>query len=331
MKINLLHTFERQHHSCGVFLMNNESQEQQLLFLESFYKSFGLRVQLNLTWFNWFYIQNPLGYCNNYILLDLTKNQWIGGFGFAKKSYFANGNRVVGGLGVNGFVNPGYEGLGLYTELIATGLEEENYLESGAFAFPHNRNIASIKGFLKSGWQSSVRLSFIETKIEGQGKDDAQIIYTSNPRDLNKIDFERIEIFSEPNFTRNYPELSWRYLDRPDKQYKYLTMTSSEEMGYMILGNYVTKDGSERCEIADYRFSSPEVLHRLIKKAKFVAAEEKYQILDVLINPDSQCHVIFHDHGFKGRDEGYELLTYCRKPLVLPRDIAVSYGDFDVV
>ena len=311
--------------------MNNESQEQQILFLDSFYKSFGLRVQLNQTWFNWFYIQNPLGHCNNYILLDLRNNQWIGGFGFAKKSYFSNGNRVVGGLAVNGFVNPGYEGRGLYTELIATGLEEENYLDRGAFSFPYNRNIASIKGHLKSGWQSSIRLSFLETHIDGQGKDDAQIIYTSDPGDLNKIDFESIEIFSELNFSRNYSELSWRYLDRPDKQYKYLTMTSSEEMGYMILGNYVTKDGSERCEIADYRFSSPEILHRLIKKAKFVAAEGKYQNLDVLINPDSQCHVNFQAHGFKGRGDGYELLTYCRKPLVLPRDVVVNYGDFDVV
>ena len=331
MHINLLRTFETPDQSYGVFLMDNESREQQLLFLDSFYKSFGIRAQLELTWFDWFYIRNPLGFCNNYILLDLANHHWIGGFGFAKKSYFANGNRVVGGHGVNGFVNPGYEGRGLYTKLIATGLEQEHYLERAAFSFPYNRNIASIKGHLKSGWQSAISLSFLEAIIDGQGQDDAGIVCSSDPRDLNKVDFERIEIFSELNFTRSHSEMSWRYAERPDKQYKYLTMTSSENMGYMILGHYVTEKGSERCEIADYRYSSPEVLHRFIKKAKFVAAEGKYKFLDVLINPDSPCHAFFHNHGFTKRGDGYELLTYCMKPLALPKDIAVSYGDFDVV
>jgi len=332
MKFKLLQTFYRDSDPYGVFLMDNESEQQQRLFMDSFYKSFGFKEQLNLDWFKWFYTKNPLGFCNNYILVDLKKDSWIGGFGFSKKSYNSSGRGHVGGLAVNGFVNSGYEGRGLYTDLISTGLNEEDYTEKCAFSFPHNKNLASIKGHLKSGWKKFVSLQFIEINIDGIWADDRRVINLQDPKILKNIDFSRFCLIEENKiFVRNYSELAWRYIDRPDKKYFYLMENSNSATGYMIIGSYSPRDGSRRFQIADFRYSSLDVLRRLIQKAGFIASEKKYQVLDVLINPASNSCEVFKEYGFVARDEGYEMLIYTNTQSIFDTSSAVNFGDFDVV
>jgi hypothetical protein len=331
MKLNLLKTFERQRHSYGAFLMNNEAGEQVSQYLKSFYISFGLKPQLDQNWFRWFSTENPLGHCNNYILIDLEKDQWIGGIGFAKKSYLSGGSRLLGGLLVNGFMNSGYEGLGLYTELMSTGMTAENSIENGAFGFTYARKIAPMNALQKNGFRPSISLTFMEIELNPRNTDDDEVVCTNNATNLRTIDLKMMEALTEVSFTRSLPELLWRYSDRPDKTYTYLTMTAGDDVGYMILGSYFPADGNKRCEIADFLYSSPHALNRLIDKARFVAADANYHFLDVLINPHSKCQAHFRHKGFRDRGDGYELLTYLKKPIVAPTNMTVTYGDFDVV
>lgn len=331
MRQELIRTFKKASHEYGIFLMDNKSREQQLLFLESFYKSFGLKNWLDQKWFDWFYVKNPLGQCNCYILLDLTSNLWIGGFGFAKKGYSERGVTKNGGLAVNGFINPGHEGLGLYTELISTGLAEEHYFDTGAFSFPYSKNIASIKGHLKSGFRHSIKLSFLELKLASQVRDDSGVLHYCDLSQLAEFEFDSATALSEINFNRTHRDLLWRYAERPDRQYQYLGIRSGGEYGYMILGQYRNSNGEKRCEIADYRHSSQEILQRLVRKAKFVAVNHKYDYLDVLVNPDSSCAGMFQIEHLKPRGDGYDLLTFRETPFDLPNNMEINYGDFDVV
>lgn len=331
MTPDLIYRFEIQGHAYGILLMDNHSHLQQSLFLTSFYKSFGFRPQFDLTWFKWFYLENPLGQCNNYVLIDVDSNNWIGGFGFAKKAYLHNGVKIVGGLGVNGFINPGYEGQGLYTTLISVGLFQEHFRQRAAFSFPFSGNFASIKGHLNSGWQSSIDLCFLESKTNLQIIDDPLTLCKDNFKRVKEIDLGKMTQVSSLYFSRTHDELEWRYVKRPDKQYKYVTINSGPDRGYMILGDYVNKNGSKRCEIADYRYNSLEAMERLIRKARIVAAQNSYDAVDVLVNPKSICHKIFSREGFHERGDGYTLLTYSTEAFTIPDQITLNYGDFDVV
>jgi len=331
MSRDVLHVFERANRTYGVFLLDNDSGIQRESFLNSFYKSFGFKEQLNSNWYEWFYTDNPLGYCNNYILVDLQKDTWIGGFGFAKKNYSYDGNAVVGGLAVNGFINPGYEGLGLYTGLISEGLNNESYSRSVAFSFPHQLNLASIKGHLKSGWLPFIKMSFIEIVIDGNEKSSGRVDQLNDPMDLSEIDFACVNLAAKLSFPRDYSELAWRYVSRPDKQYSYLAVAAGEGTGYMVLAYYTTREGNRRCQVADYRYSTLTALKHLIEEARFVAANKKCQVLDVLINPACECYEIYRNCGFVGRNEGYDLMTFSENPLQLGQDALVTFGDFDVV
>jgi hypothetical protein len=323
--------FERINRKYGVYLMDNTSEKDVDLFLLCYYKSFGYRPQLDKNWYQWYYTQNPAGHCNNHILIDIDTNRWIGGFGFSKKNYIYKGCKICGGLAVNGFINPGYEGKGLYKELISAGLKNEVYRGRVAFSFPYSHNIASVKGHKKSGWKEFVKLLFIETKIEKHEPDIAEVNFDENMELLYGFAIDQLNYHYEFSFHRSIEELNWRFFKRPDKKYYFLTIDDGIDEGYMILGQYKTQEGVLRCQIADYRYSCIHALYRLIKKAKFVSSQLECQILDTLINTASDANRAFRDEGFIPRDEGYDLLVFSEEQVNLFAKCLITYGDFDVV
>lgn len=314
-----------------LYLMNNESLIEQELFLESFYKSFGFRKQLDIKWLNWFYNNNPLGLCNNYILIDIEKVSWIGGFGYSKVAYLMNGIKGIGGLGINGFINPEYEGKGLYTKLISLSLEADNPNNEIYFSFPHKNNLPSIKGHLKSGWKNFISLTFLEINIEVNKLIFSDAICVEQPENLKYLDFELFNDNSSLSFIRNFDFLYWRFITRPNKTYKYLQIKIGMDIGYMVLGFYEKLDGTKRCQIIDYRTTSELCLSQLIYKAYEVAILNKCMILDVLINPASVTCELYLSLGFIPRNEGYELLTFSKLPVKLQNEMLITYGDFDTV
>lgn len=331
-EFNLLEIIECKKHKFGVHLMDNTSDLEVELFLNSFYNSFGFRTQFNRRWFDWFYLENPNGLCNNYLLLDLESNNWIGGFGFAKVNYLFQGKQKIGGCAINGFINSGYEGMGLYTELIKSGLKQESFLERIAFSYPHSKNIASQKGHLKSGWNEFLRLSFLEMELKKTKIILSKKLEIYEDIELfRKFNFVNLFINNEFSFCRSFDFLNWRFFNRPDKKYSLLAIDAGIYIGYMILGYYRTSTGKFRCHIADYQYSHQVVLLNLIEKARDTAIEKGCQVLDVLINLKSDAIQVFTENDFVLRDEGYNLMTYSEKKIELPLNCHIAYGDFDVV
>lgn len=329
---NFLEVIERNNIKFGVYLMDNSSDEEVELFFKSFYSSFGFRSQFDRKWFDWFYKENPAGACNNYILIDLLTNEWIGGFGFAKINYIFQGQLKIGAVGINGFINFGYEGLGLYTDLIKCGLRNESFGKNIAFSYPHSQNIASQKGHLKSGWTEFLRMSFLEIRLKKIEIDlSANIEIYGNTDVFKNFDFDKLKYSNEFSFNRTYDYLNWRFFKRPDKKYTLLAIESGIYYGYMILGYYKLSNGIYRCHIADYQYSHQFVLIKLIERAKFLASEKGCEVLDVLINLESDAFQVFTEKDFVPRNEGYNLMIYSVASVDLPLNCHVTYGDFDVV
>ncbi len=173
--------------------MDNQNEVCKHLFLDSFYKSFGFRSEVDLNWFDWYYLKNPIGKCNGYFLKDAKNNTIIGSFSFAKIQYYENGRTKTGGLAVNGFISKGYEGKGLYTSLIAAGLEKESENIDCFFSFPHKNNAASIKGHLKSGWKPSINLEFVEILVGSSTKMSVRLDVHDEKTELANIDFSEFD------------------------------------------------------------------------------------------------------------------------------------------
>ena len=331
IELNLVEIFDNNTQKYGVYLMNNQSVQEQKWFMDSFYRSFGIRKHLNLNWFNWFYNLNPCGTCRNYVLIDMEKGTWIGGFGFAKIPYRLNELNSIGGLAVNGFINPGYEGKGLYTKLISRGLGLESSKERILFSLPHASNLASIKGHLKSGWERLTGLSFMEIKVDKSKSKPNHAVCLDQPEDLETLNFN---LFNQDNvfeFMRNYNFLFWRFISRPNKKYSFLKVEMDEHIGYMVLGFYEPINGCKRCQIADYRYTAKSCLLELINSAYLVALQNKCNILDVLISENCEPYDLFSSAGFAPGKEGYELLTYTTNPVELDNTSLITYGDLDTI
>lgn len=332
IKYNFLEVIERNNIKFGIYLMDNALDNEVELFFKSFYSSFGFRPQFDRKWFDWFYRDNPLGSCNNYILIDLALNKWIGGFGFAKVNYIFQGQLKNGGLGINGFINSGYEGMGLYTDLIKCGLKNESYVKNFAFSYPHRQNIASQKGHFKSGWKDFVRMSFLEIDLKKNEINLSREMGIYENTDLfKKFDFTKLMHNNEFSFSRTYEHLNWRFFNRPDKKYTLLAIETGIYYGYMILGYYKMTNGFIRCHIADYQYSHQSVLITLIERARYIAKEKECRKLDVLINMASEAVQVFTNKKFMPRNEGYNLMIYSDVQMELPLACHLTYGDFDVV
>lgn len=135
---------ERKNIKLTIQLMDTSDEKEINKFLISFYKSFGLRYSLDFNWFNWYYNNNPVGKCLNYTLLN-DKDDIVGAFGYFKFNYRLNKVSKKGVISVNGFINPDYTRMGLYTELIYESLKDIHKSYDLAFSYPHSDNIGSVK------------------------------------------------------------------------------------------------------------------------------------------------------------------------------------------
>jgi hypothetical protein len=321
---------ERDNLNLSIQLMDTLNQVEINDFLKSYYKSFGVRSSLNFNWFHWFYNENPIGKCQNYILKNEQDNI-VGGFGYSLFNYFSKGIKKVGVIGVNGFINPDYTGLGLYTQLITESLKDILKSHELAFSLPHSENIASIKGHLNSGWKLVKKLDFYVKYINL--KDNIP----SN-KNINVIDIPALRNF-DFNYSRgsylikSYDWLNWRFNRRPNKQYNTLVYTLSDTIkGYVIYTLYIDKDGNTRCQVADYEYIEKTIFVQLLENLCFIGSENNYQTIEFLVNEEYSDTKILKDLSFIKKNESYHMfgngnLTKFENN----RNFKFEYGYFDVV
>lgn len=333
MKSEIFETFSAQNTRYGVRIMDNNNREDLENFFLIFYDCFGFRKHLDKTWYHWYYNANPTGVCNNYILIELDKNIFVGAYGFAKTEYVLNGEKISGGLGINGMIIKNYRKKGLYSKLMDIGLKKENYEKNLAFSFPHGANINSIKGHYNNNWSI-----LNKTYFYFKNKASFSIINTDNVKeidylnDLTKINFDLFNIGKQFYFYKSKDWLSWRFINHPHKNYIIIGHYDSDDIinGYMVLGFYQAKNNIIRCQIIDYGIKNMDILKNLLIKAENVALENNADLLDLIISDHSDDLNVFLNSQFKKSEEFYELLIFPKHNLSNNLNINVLLGDFDV-
>lgn len=324
-------SISKENYSFDIFLIDDALPENRTKFLCSFYNSFGYRTILDETWFKWYYLDNPYGICNNYIIKERNSEKFIGGFGFAPIKYKYDDCHKIGRLAVNGFINRPYNGQGIYATLISEGLKNEQITNQHFFSFPHKNNLPSVRGHEKSMWTVSLELEFFEKKIETTSKKAISPKKEFCYDDLKELDFNTFNLKNDSLFIRELDFIKWRFQNRPNKKYSVLILNDTNFSGYMILGFYLSKENIKRCQICDYRVSNLRALGILLQRAEETAVCYEMNILDVLLNPNLPDKSIFEQSGLTKRNEGYNLMTYPTNQQEIFSRSLVNYADFDAV
>jgi len=330
MKSEFIETFKVQNVLYGVYLMDNKDNDEIENFFLMFHSCFGIREDLDKTWFNWFYNANPAGVCKNYILLDVSKNIYVGAYGFAKIRYVLNGIRKLGGLGINAMILKEYGRRGLFSRLMDIGLEKENYNKDRlAFSFPHWANIGSVKGHYKSGWSDLDRNHFYykdKTSISIKSIDCVREVSNTAIIDFNLFKKGKMFYFDKTN-----DWLTWRFTNRPNRKYIILGNYESDNYinGYMVLVFYRSKNNVTRCQIVDYGIKNANILRNLLIKAENIAVKGNADVLDIMLSDHSDDLDVFLNNRFKKSDEFYHLLVFPNHNLSSRKNINALLGDFD--
>jgi RimJ/RimL family protein N-acetyltransferase len=312
-------------------LMDTTNESEINKFLIGYYKSFGLRNRLDIRWFNWFYNDNPLGKCQNFLLTN-NKNEIIGAFGFSIFEYYSVGVSRKGVIGVNGFINPDYTGQGLYTTMISESLQEIHEEYDIAFSYPHSNNIASVKGHTKSGWEYYKKIYFykaIPSNVTESSADDYAI--DSRIEDLLNYDFSKK---TNSFLVKNYDWIKWRFKERPDKKYNLIINLNKNGtfQGYLIYTMYHQNDNSIRCQVADYDYKDVKVFESLLSKINQVAFSCKCSTLEFLVNEDCTDTTILTQNSFIKKEESYDMFVNGDlSKFNLDYDFKFEYGYFDVI
>lgn len=328
--MRIIKKINRDNLNLDIQLMDTLNEVEINKFLISYYKSFGLRYSLDSNWFKWFYNENPFGKCQNYILTD-ENNDIVGGYGFSLFNYSFQQESKSGVIGINGFINPDYTGLGLYTELITEALKEINRNHELAFTFLHSDNIPTIKGHLKGNWQIVKQFYFyIKTLTPNE---NFSLSANTSESDIEALKDYKFSFAKDLFFIKNYEWLNWRFYQRPDKNYKVLVSKIEDKVvGYFIYSLYKDKDGYTRCQIADYDYLEKNTFLQLLDGITRIGVINNYSTIEFLVNEHHSDTEILSDNLFVKKAESYEMLINGSLTRFNEnRDFKFEYGYFDVI
>lgn len=285
--MDYLETFENNNYKFGLRLMDNYDDNEIKNYIDLFYEAFGFRENVDKSDFNWFNISNPLGSCNNYLLIELVSKKIIGTYGFMKLSYNNKSINYIGSLGVNSMIGKYFRGYGLSVKLLDYALKYE-LKDSFCFSFPHGSNIPTIKSHIRTGWTQLNTLNFYANYNFFDFQDN-NLIRIVDKQGLEKIRIDSFDHGKEFYFYKSPEWLNWRFLQRPYKEYYIIGSLATDNTfdGYMVLGFYKTKD-LKRCQIIDYGCVDNNILKNMLLKAGSVALEMNSNILDILISDSSE-------------------------------------------
>lgn len=325
--MKLISTFINCNEHFDVFIMDNTRKLERKEFFECFYSSFGPRYNFDENWFDWYYLNNPFGICDNYLLIN-EKKILVGAFGYAKIVVQSSNKIKEGTLGINGFINPNFAGRGLYTDLMSSSLNNVKSRYEVGCSFPHGNNIGSIKGHIKSGWEHTKNATFFKRKINGV-ENKAKTSNSSQSNILNLVDFE----FSKKKsafFYKTFDWIKWRFFDRPDKKYEAITINNGTDLisGYLIYTIYSDSTG-KRCQVADYDYHTILDFQKVLNVLINLAGVNNYSSVEFLVNEDHEDSPILSENGFKPSQEHYQMFTYGN--IEFPLNSKIEYGSFDVI
>lgn len=329
--MKFLQNIEKKNIKLSINLMDTKNRNEINKFLSSYYKSFGLRYSLDFKWFNWYYNDNPCGKCQNYILTN-ENNDIIGAFGYSIFNYTFKEVGKLGVIGVNGFINPEYTGLGLYTELISETLKDIHRNYELAFSFPHCNNIGSVKGHINSGWVFSKSFHFYVKNLNTLNN----VIIDNNAleSDFKELINYRFSKTLSMVFIKNFEWLNWRFYERPDKDYHLVIYKNNRNIvrGYIIYTYYKDINNLIRCQIADYDYNDINVYQTLLNKVMQVAYKHDCSTVELLVNDDHSDTEILVKESFVRKDECYKMfLNGELSKFTNSKDFKFEFGYFDVI
>ena len=326
----VIDSFEKVGVNYEIILLDNLDIDHTNRFFELFYRCFGKRDHLDLSWFDWFYNRNPYGPCNNYALIDRDKNRWVGVYGLAKSMLVDGDIKQLCGVGVNGMIDNDYRNQGLYADLMRVIINNRHENDI-AVSYPHGLNRGSAAGHYKAGWELLKKPEFYKTA------DLHNHSHNISVREIfSFIDQPGMAELLIPNgyaswFEKTPEWLQWRFFSRPHKKYHALAYIDASEKikGYVILGYY--KGALSRCQLLDYNACEDVILASLINGAKQMAVAQQCDELDLWLDDSSKDLPLFMKNGFNKTSEFYELLVFSKNGYNFDKSIKTVLADLDAV
>jgi predicted acetyltransferase len=299
-------------------------------FLKLFYECFGQRPQIDKAWYNWFCNQNPYGVCSNYAITEKSDAAFIGMYCLSKAQYVFDSKTYLCGIGVNGMVNSNYRNQGLYAEVIAAAMQNDD-TEGIFLTYLHGANIGTIKGHYATGWTTLKKVFFYSTNQLHVNEVE------SNIREIYAFsDIKNVEKMLVPKGYNAYNKrtakwFDWRFFSRPHKKYNVLASfnAADELQGYIILGYY--RGSISRCQILDYNAETNAVLTALINATKQLAQKQECSIVDLWLDDYSLEMETFKRNDFTKTEEYYEVLTTSRTNFNIDIKLKTVLADLDAV
>lgn len=215
----------------------------------------------DLTWWEWFYLRNPIGQPVIWVAEDGGKI--IGHRAFVPFEVKVGDRFVLAGQAVDTVTHPDYRKRKIFTSLTQKGLEEAKVLNySFIFNFP-NEN--SLPGYLKLGWKKIGQMPMLIKMLKWN--------LFLRKKKLPEYSIKEISFFDD-NFddltrqnsnqqmflvSKRREYLNWRYIDNPSSKCGSFSLWKGHQLvGYIIL-NCRTKNGKKMGSILEF-FVLPEHL-----------------------------------------------------------------------
>ncbi len=113
-------------------------------------------------WFEWKFFKSPFG--NTILACAATADELVGCVGYGRQPFLHNGQEHSGVLSFETFVDPNFQGQGIFSKLLKYA--EEQVLASDIKIMLNFPNSNSLPGFLKKQWQQlDINCYYLKPKI----------------------------------------------------------------------------------------------------------------------------------------------------------------------
>jgi len=305
-----------------VFRLSSTTDDERIL--ELFGKSFN-RV-FSDTWWEWFSYKCPTGKNRTFVAEDSVTKQFAGSYSILPIRLRYNDKDISASLCTMVNTHPNYQGQGLFVKLGHFSLAQAKSSHIPITLGMPNKK--AYPGHIKVGWEVMCELPFLVKK-------------NLRPRnhhckEIGKFD-ERVDELLQAiskRFTfvvlKDHRFLNWRYVDRPDIDYKIFTFEKNTKlMGYVILKHF-QYGGYKKSHILDIQALSDEILKELIAVSEnFAAGSDELNLWTNVYNPYQEA---FLEESFIEEESADLLIIHYNEGEKMPDNKAWWFclGDNDV-
>jgi GNAT superfamily N-acetyltransferase len=269
-------------------------------------------------WFYWKFFANPYG--DSILACVATKTELVGCVAYGKQPFQIDGEKYEGVLSFETFVDPAFQGRGLFSKLIK--FAEEEVKRQGVKIMLNFPNSQSLRGFIKKNWQplpisayylrprlsfnllrnfSKIRTPFVPLAsnlevIKDQFPKQFNYKYKASHEPVVTADYINYRFFSFPNahylvYNENDTFAVGRLGKRAELTELQILVFNSPELSKKSMRAMLRYFKTQtKADLISYPSSVNSVLRGLLKKLGFIKVPNKanvcYKILDENINPD---------------------------------------------